>query len=341
MADNDQAQADLSDSTPPGDNLATQGASHDPEITGATNLADYQAMVDDLGDDEQGDEPAESEDSAVEEGDAGNGEEEEIPAEETEDAVEEEPESEPKSSNRFRFNSPEDQAVAAIAKAKGVSLVEAARIFAAESAPAAETAPDEEAAPVRTLADVEAEYAATRAERKAAMAGLEIEKAADLDDKLEDLRDEREALRLAEATAGATRESAEEARFFTEYEQAEAKAVAHYPDTTDPESALTKRMVELDQTMKRLGDPLFHSPNKPFLLAQKAAIELGIPMTDPKAAKPAATTKVTRRPVPPASGNARTTAPADSATKLEKAIGSVKTADDYENLVAGLGVGGL
>lgn len=337
MADNDQAQADLSDSTP-GDDLATQGASHDPETTGATDLADYQRMVDDLGDDEQGDEPAESEESPVEEDDAGNGEEEESP----EEAVEEEPE--PKSSNRFRFNSPEDQAVAAIAKAKGVSLVEAARIFAAESAPASREAEAEaeEAAPVRTLADVEAEYAATRAERKAAMAGLEIEKAGDLDDKLEDLRDEREALRLAEATAGATRESAEEARFFTEYDQAEAKAVAHYPDTTNAESALTKRMVELDQTMKRLGDPLFHSPNKPFLLAQKAAIELGIPMADPKAARTApASTATKRRPVPPASGNARTTEPVGTATKLEKAIGQAATMDDYENLVAGLGVGGL
>jgi hypothetical protein len=199
----------------------------------------------------------------------------------------------------------------------------------------------EDAAPARTLDDVSSEYTALKAERKAAMAGLELERVAELDDKLDDLRDEREALRVAEAKASVSRESAEETAFLSAYEQAEAKAVAHYPDTTNPDSALTKRMVEMDQRMKRLGDPLFNSPNKPFLLAQAAATELGIPMSDPKAVTRPASKAPVRRPVPPASGSARTSEPVDSATKLEKAIGSVATMEDYDKVVASLGGGGF
>ena len=342
MADNDQAQADLSDSTP-GDDLALQGASHDPAIAGATNLADYQALLENLPDDEQGDEPAEFEDLAADEEDAGNGEEEESPAEEveeSEEAAEEEPE--PKSSNRFRFNSPEDQAVAALAKATGKSLIEAGLMIKAATATAAEAAVVEEAAPVRTSADVDSELESVEQEFADAMEAMEFEKIAAINKKQRKLIEEKAELRYSEVQATATKETAEEAQFFSDYEKAEAKAVAHYPDTTDPESALTKRMVELDQTMKRLGDPLFHSPNKPFLLAQKAAIELGIPMADPKAAKSAPASPATkRRPVPPASGNARTTAPVDSATKLEKAISNVATLEDYDKLAASVGVGGL
>ena len=335
MADNDQAQADLSDSSP-GVDPEIQDASHDP-APGATNLADYQASVDALLD-EQGDEPAEEDVPAEEpEEEAGNGEEEgneTLPENEDE---EEEPEPGPKSSNRFRFNSPEDQAVAAIAKAKGVSLVEAARLFAGEN-PAATVAETTEAE--RTLADVSTEYDAIRAERKAAMADLEFDKVADLDDKLETLRDEREALRVQDAREAVTKSTAEQTRYDTEWDQAEARAAAHYPDCTKPESALTKRINELDQQAKRLSDPIFHSPNKPFLLAQAAAKELGILMTDPKA-KPAPGQKVTRRPVTPAGGNSRTSAPADTATKLETQIGQVATMEDYEKLAGSFGAGGF
>lgn len=330
MSDNDQAQADLSDSTP-GEDLAAQDASHDPNL-GATNLADYQAMVDDLEDDEQGDESAESQESPVDD-EAGNGEEEEAQTEE-----EEEPEA--KAKDRFRFKDPLDQAVAALAKAKGISLVAAAKIIEGEPAPVAEAA-QEEAAPARTAADVDSELEAVEQEFEDAMEAMEFEKIGAISKRQRKLIEEKADLRYSEVQATASKASAEEARFFEEFDKAEAKAVAHYPDTTNPDSALTKRIVELDQQMKRLGDPLFHSPNKPFLLAQKAAIELGITMTDPKAARPAPAQATKRRPVPPASGSARTSEPVDSASKLEKTIGSVATMEDYETLVGSYGGGGF
>lgn len=76
----------------------------------------------------------------------------------------------------------------------------------------------------------------------------------------------------------------EEQAFYATYAESEAKALASYPAAADPESPLTKRMVELDQAAKAAGDPLFHSPDKPFLLAEKAAAELKILPAGPKPA---------------------------------------------------------
>lgn len=70
--------------------------------------------------------------------------------------------------------------------------------------------------------------------------------------------------------------SEEDKRFEEDYTRSERKAVAAYPDTTNSESAMVKRMVELDEQMRKQGDPRYHSPEKPMILAEIAAKELGI-----------------------------------------------------------------
>lgn len=77
-------------------------------------------------------------------------------------------------------------------------------------------------------------------------------------------------------------ETEEEKQFEADYLKSEQRAVATYPDTTDPQSAILKRMVELDKQMLEQGDQRYHSPDKPMILADLAAKELGIKPVAPK-----------------------------------------------------------
>lgn len=356
MSDENQAEADLKDDAM-GEDRAAHGASHDPANSRATDpVKAYEAEVADLL--ARGDEPADEDESTEDEADDGNGEEEETTEdaedeesadEETEDESteeeeapsEEDEETEATPQSRYRIRAKDDVEAEALALRKRhpdwslkECLAKAEQVLGVATKEESES---EDSTPARTSELVAQEIEALLDEKEAAMKGMEFEKVAELDRKFRALTKEESQLIAAEAKAEDTKQSSETARFEAEWDQSEARAVAHYPDCTDKDSALTKKMGEIDARMKRLQDPLFSSPNKPFLLAQQAAKELGIPMTDPAAAKkpvPAKKATTSRRPVTPASGNARTTEPADTATKLEKRIGSVQTLDDYEATVA-------
>ncbi len=68
----------------------------------------------------------------------------------------------------------------------------------------------------------------------------------------------------------------EEKRFEEAYSRSEQNTIAAYPDTTNPQSAIIKRMIELDEQMREQGDQRYHSPDKPMILAELAAKDLGI-----------------------------------------------------------------
>lgn len=152
-----------------------------------------------------------------------------------------------------------------------------------------------------------------RAQRKQAFAkDLDFERAAELDEKIEALKDHIGSLKQAEILNRREQES----RWNQTLEMSKAKAVELYPDVTDSESELVKKMVELDAILKETGNDLFYSPDKPLKLAQMAANELGIAPKKPgaQAKTRAAVNKLTTssqpvkaRPVQPASGAARTT----------------------------------
>lgn len=333
MSENNQAQADSTDLPTVADPLS-DAANSTP--SGTNPIAAYEAEL-----------AAALEEGFVPEGqaveaaaddanpDAAPEEVAEEAGESTEELPEEEEKPEAKAKDRFRFKDAADQAVAAIAKAKGISLVEAARLYEGENPTKREDATTQQAEEVtgdkETVASVQARIDELEELDAQASTALEFETAIEHRREANKLRNKLMDLKIAEVQEKSRSEQREVVAFNDEYSANELKAVTYYPDTLDPNSKLVKRMAELDAQAERLGDPLFNSPKKPWLLTQKAALELGILMTDPAQKKPVA--KQAARPMQPASGNARTTATAP-AVKQEEAIDKIKSLADYEKFVA-------
>ena len=314
-----QAQADLPDDTTVVDPLDA------PNNPNGTELANYEAQREALLNafDEESEQPPVGQEEDAEADDESN--EEFSP-------TEEEAEPEARTSMRPRLHDPVDIAVAAIAKARGIGLIEAAKAYEMANPQADATQAQEQAqeqAQGDTVRSVNEAIKELRARHKEANANLEFETAAELFDQLEDLRDQREDLKAYEAGAKAATEQAQAQAFEAKYSQSERLTVAYYPDATNPESPLVKRMIELDKQMLNLGDPLYHSPDKPLVLAKAAARELGVMMAKPGAIKARTNSS---SPIPTASGSARTTATAPSA-KLEDAINKATSLEEYEKLV--------
>ena len=70
--------------------------------------------------------------------------------------------------------------------------------------------------------------------------------------------------------------SEEEKKFYEDYEKSELRTIAAYPDAAKPDSPLSIKMMEIEKALKLAGDPLYNSAEKPFILAERAAKELGI-----------------------------------------------------------------
>jgi hypothetical protein len=330
MADEHQAQADPQVESTVATSIPEQA--NDPNL-GATNVADYHAMIARLA---QGEEPVANSAGSEAEEDAPNGEEEvpteavdETAQEETEDPTDED-EPEVAQAKRYRFKDPDDVAIAAIAKANGISLLEAAKQFEATK-PAKEEVSEEET-PSRTSEHVATELSDLRAQKGEALKNLEFDAVAALEKQIDSLVDERETLRIQEREQASTRKNDAQAKFDEAYDTNLQKAYGFYPDLLDPNSALSKEVYRLDQQAMSLGDPLFNSPDKPLAIAKRAALKLGILMSDLADPKPAVRKAHVSRPVTPASGNARTT-PAAPAPKLEAQLGKVKSVADYERLI--------
>lgn len=329
MSKEAQAQADSTENLPVVDPLD----STDSTNRGTNPVSAYEAELASILEVEDepetlGDPPAD-EDSAAEEA------EEEVADEATEDEdtpEEAEPET---SSKRFRFADPVDQAVAAIAKAKGVSLVDAAKIYEGQNPSPVATQESSASEPVETVASVTATIEELRSKKRESLAALEFETAAEIDAQIDALRDKRDDLKVSELRKEQETRSSAEARYLAEFEQFEDQAIRFYPDAAKADSPLAKEMMRLDAKMRELGDPLYTDPSKPLVLAKAAAKNLRIPMADltKTAPKKAATQN---RPMQPASGNARTTAAAP-AGKLDEAIERAgKSILDYEKVVASL-----
>ena len=318
MPNDDQAEADSREET----------TGVDPAMRAAAASGDLEAYRQEVAEIlERGGEPADEENAAdaeeMENADAGD-----------EGVRDEEAQAKPK--DRYRFKDPLDQAVAALAKARNIPLVEAARIIGG-AAPAelpVEAIPGAAAAAgTRAREEISREIERVRQERKEALGDLEFERLGELDDRLEALREERESLHLKEAAQAAGRVWEQQAQLDAAFDQSMERAMAHYPDLADPGSDLYRLVLEMDERECRMGGPLANSADKPFELAWNAARQLGIAMADPLAAKPERKAAA-RKPVPPASGAARTTAPA---ARLEKALEGVRTQDDYDRLLDFLG----
>lgn len=311
MPSEDQAQADLTDESTVADPMDAADSTNSGTI-----LAAYEAEL-----------------AAAMSADEG-AEEAEEQTDEFSDETDETPEGKPK--DRFRFKDPVDQAVAAIAKAKGVSLVEAAKFFEGESPTKRKDLPDQETTQdaVETVVSVTAEIDELRAQKREANSALEFEIAAEIDAQIDALRDKRDDLKISEVQVKAYTEQQETAKFYADFSKNEDLTVTYYPDAAVKGSALAKRMKELDDQAKDLGDPIYHSPEKPFLLAKAAARDLGILMKKPGSAP--VSKPVQNRPMQPAGGNARTSAPASATSKVDQAVASIGSEYEYDKYVGSL-----
>jgi len=330
-----QAEADTPDETPVADPLDAANSTD----SGTTNAYDdhrkeVEAALRAMESDEQGEQPANQEAEEAQE-DADHSEESEDEQQiSSEDAEESEEDAEPeaKAKDRFRFKDALDQKVAAVAKAMGVSLIDAAKIVEGQNPTKhQESEPEREAS--ESVATVTATIKDLQSQKKEKLSSLEFEAAAELDEQIDALRDQRDELKVTEAREQSRQEQAETEKFYADYAKSEEKTVGFYPDAAVKDSAMAKEMAKLDAEMRELGDPLYHSTDKPFILAKEAAKNLGIPMRKP-GTTPAKKT-VQHRPIQPAGGNARTTA-ADPARRATDAIDGITSMRDYRDMVAAL-----
>lgn len=334
MPDN-QAQADQTDETPVVDPLdATNTQNY-----GTTDLSSYEDEIEAMkqggeiqfGDDKEQEQSAFDETDAFEES-ADDLADETAEEEETED--EEAPK--PKGSDRYRFSSDDDKAVAAIAKAKGVSLVDAARIYSGEqpAARAAEsTQEQQQSASSENLAGIEAQIDALYEEKDAAIRAIDVDTQAELEKQIRQLEKKARLLSVTEAeqSAWAAQTQLEQAQ--QEFDATWDFSRNRYPELNNPNSAMYKEVARLDAEMQELGDPLANDPKRLWDLAKRAGLNTRTPMTKPQGKQSSAPTKgKTGSPIQPASGNRGTTS-ADPNQKFEQKVEGLQTLDAYEEEV--------
>jgi hypothetical protein len=152
--------------------------------------------------------------------------------------------------------------------------------------------------------------------------------------------------RLSLQAQAAQAEATNHTAYNREFDASQTRAVEVYPFAGDPKSEGGKLMVEIEDALEATQDPRFHHPNKPYLVAQMAAMELGIAPRRTGApaapAKPAATVPAApgpRKGILP-SGSSRTAVPTGTNpnTEFAKAISAAKTPLDLRRATEKLGI---
>jgi hypothetical protein len=329
MSDTDQAQADLpEDDSTVLDPLDTRNSLDN----GTSELASYEQEIYSLeltdAQPEQGDTPAE-EPAA---------EEEASETHEESSGQEDDEETQAREQMRPRLKDPLDIAVASLAKAKGISLIEAAKIIDGNTSPNQTTATESqdhtqaETSTSETSTSITQQIKELRVKLKEATGALEFETAAEISDQIEELRDRQVDSRIAEVQEQSRAEVARSQEFDAKWEESKRQAVAFYPDTDKPDSDISQRMIEINDWMQQNGDPIFHSPDKLFILAKMAAAELGKPMKRPVSKE---TPRPSKSPVQPASGNART-APTNPTKRANEELEGINSLDAFEALIGAM-----
>jgi hypothetical protein len=334
MSTENQAEADIADQTTALDPLDAGDSTN----SGTNPMSAYEAelakaIVEDESEaDEYGEQPTDGQESEDEQSEQ-TASQDDAEEEQEESPDESGDEGDVKIKDRFRFKDSTDQAIAAIAKAKGISLVDAVKIFEGQTPTKAEEETIHDVEVTDTVVSVTAEIKDLQAKKREMLAALEFESAAEIDEQLEDLRDKRDELKISEVKAKTIAEQRESDKFYADFAESERQTIKFYPDAAKADSAIAKEMKRLDAEMQAIGDPIYYTATKPFVLAKEAAKNLGIPMKNPS--KPVIEKTATNRPMQPASGNARTTTTAPS-VRQEEAIDRIGSIVDYEKFVEGL-----
>lgn len=281
---------------------------------------------------------------------------------------------------RYRLQVREDDEVGRLAAAlkkrnKDWSLEEAVvaarkRLGKDEPAPAADsktaaqpkdegTAPAKDAAPKPEdeVAALEAKVKELRAAKVQANKEVDLEKVAELDAELDEVRDKlTDAKVAAKIAAAAPKPPAEpqqpeakqpepkatDAAYDAKFDASLDRANKLYPDAAKADTPFAKRMAEIDRMLEKEGDPLFHSPDKPFRVAAMVAAELGVaPKSVTSSAKPAAPAAPKangpRSLAPIASGESRTSTTRTQSAPTVAAIQGLQTPEDLENFLSKVG----
>lgn len=228
-----------------------------------------------------------------------------------------------------------EQALEAARNKLGVKAPQATPQQAATEA----ATPSQPAMPA-TIDAVDAAIKQLRADRAKAKTELRFEDEESLTTKIEDLIYHKFNLERQ-----SDRQQVEaQTTYASKFQASESRAVELYPQASDANSDLGKRMVEIEQALEETGDPLFTNPDKPLIIAQMAAAELriaprrkGAPVTPAKpAAAPAAQTP--KKGVVP-SGSSRTTAPAtNQPPAIVQDIQKIRSVADLRAVRAKLGL---
>lgn len=206
----------------------------------------------------------------------------------------------------------------------------------ADATKAEETTDDAEPA---TVDEVDTRIKDLRAQRRAALTkDFDFEKAADLDDEIDALKDRRAELVKNEVKA----KEAERSEYDTKFDAAQSKAAELYDFVRDANGAEAKRMLEIDAELKESGDPLYADPEKPLILAQMVAREYRIAPKAKTSTKPATGAKPAaikpKNVAPIASGNSRTASTANNSAgqQLLDQASRIKSPAEMEEFLASL-----
>ncbi len=191
-----------------------------------------------------------------------------------------------------------------------------------------------------TLEATNARLVELRAERRKAGTELQFEKSDEITTKIEDLLGHRNNLERA----GEREQQQAAATYERAFAASDAKATELYPDAGNPESAFAKRMMEIEQDLETMRDPLFGSPDKPLRIAQMVAAELniapkrkGATAARPAGAPPPPPTPQKKNVLP--AGGSGTVPPKNAAVlQQEAAIQGVRTLGDLRKLQKSLGI---
>jgi hypothetical protein len=231
--------------------------------------------------------------------------------------------------DRFRFKDPVDQTIALIAKTRGVSLLEAGKIYASENGGAKPAEPSAPAAPAepavdpgltqydKQLAELNDKLTKLSDERKKAREDVDMEKADSLSDEIAELKAERRILENERHGYVRNREHAVVQSFQQQVTASHDRVVTAYPELA-AEGSLHRLALNayVDQAF---NDPqraaLFKDPSWPEKLGAEFAEKHGLKKKG--AAAPAAATP------PPASAPANPAPPATPAPTLRPKVQQV------------------
>ena len=245
---------------------------------------------------------------------------------------------------RPRLKDPMDIAVATLAKAKGISLIDAARIIdGAQATQQSQQSEQEKQTPSESVDSVTARLEELEELEAEALDAIDMPTASQHRKEANKLRNQLMDLKIAEvqskAIAKANADQNEAARFTAEFIEDRDKYLVLYPaakSAFDGEGAKTpfaEAIIKMNAEWEANGDPLFNNPKKAGFLMKNVAAQLGIPLL--KAGSTPAQKSVQHRPTLTASGNART-ATTDSSKRTSDVIEGLKNSEDFANFARSL-----